>query len=168
MGSRLTQNEILKALSVRCKERGQRHTFAIEYYNNANDSAIQVNCLEHNRSEVRTYRPLHGFQVRDAVLCHGGHTTVYHSCKAAAGVRATRCCCWQRHVATPCQKSASGTGLILPLLSPAKGTIPAIKGYTTSITHQQTQPMVCLAMHIQSVYNHEEARKRESRFLTGC
>ena len=56
MGSRLTQDEILKALSVRCKERGQRHTFAIQYYNNANDSAIQVNCLKHNRSEVRTYR----------------------------------------------------------------------------------------------------------------
>ena len=56
MGRRLTQNEILEALHTRCQERGQRHTFAIEYYNNANDSAIQVNCLEHNRSETRTYR----------------------------------------------------------------------------------------------------------------
>lgn len=56
MGSRLTQDEILEALRARCKERGQSHTFAIKYYNNANDSAIQVNCLEHNRSEVRTYR----------------------------------------------------------------------------------------------------------------
>ena len=56
MGGRLTQDEILEALRRRCKERGQSHTFGIKYYNNANDSAIQVNCLEHNRSEVRTYR----------------------------------------------------------------------------------------------------------------
>ena len=56
MGSRLTQDEIIEALRGRCKERGQRHTFAIKYYNNVNDSAIQVNCLEHNRSEICTYR----------------------------------------------------------------------------------------------------------------
>ena len=37
MGRRLTQDEILEALRVRCKERGESHTFAIEYYNNAND-----------------------------------------------------------------------------------------------------------------------------------
>ena len=29
MGRRLTQDEILEALRARCKERGQRHTFAM-------------------------------------------------------------------------------------------------------------------------------------------
>lgn len=56
MGRRLTRDEVLESLHTRCKERNQNHTFTVQHYNNADDSAIQVSCLEHNRSEVRTYR----------------------------------------------------------------------------------------------------------------
>ena len=155
MGRKLTQDEILESLYTRCKERGQRHTFAIEYYNNANDSAIQVNCLKHNRSEIRTYRDYTASRL--GMRC----------CATAAIQRSTTLVKRQQTCEHKVLLLANTRGHTVSevcfrnslLLSLAKGTMPDIEGSTTRITHQQTQPMVCLAVHTQSVCNHEGARR---------
>lgn len=54
MGKKLNEDQVLRRLEKKRNRQSLPHTLKVLYYNTLRDSAIEVTCLSHNKTEIRT------------------------------------------------------------------------------------------------------------------
>ena len=55
MGPKLTEDQVLRRLEEKRDRQSLPHTLKVLYYNTVRDSAIEVTCLSHNKTETRNF-----------------------------------------------------------------------------------------------------------------